>query len=105
MHLLPKKLRSTARVKHVSTTRRAKQNTFGKYGSLLLTYSIYHCQLYHSNRTTTTMVLLLILTTKENDEKIEDKDDNNDDEEGRIINMLSPICIYRNGKNMCAYGQ
>ena len=47
----------------------------------------------------------MILTTYENDKKIEDKDDNNDDEEGRIINMISSICIYRNVKNMCAYGQ
>ena len=47
----------------------------------------------------------MILTALREQREIEDKDDNNDDEEARFINMNSSICIYRNDKNMCVYGE
>ena len=50
----------------------------------------------------------MLLTTLENNEKIEGKDDNNDDEEMMKKEEIGSIClytIYRNGKNMCTYGQ
>lgn len=55
--------------------------------------------------TTTTMIYLIIITPSESKKKIDyNNDDDNDDRGGIIMNMISSVYIYRNGKNMYSHG-